>query len=83
MSHRGHKGRCFRQHRRAVERKGDEAQHPIRWKVPLAIRPFLNGAKNQRRARHDEFGLAIARYVKHQQATGIGPQVRALGDVLQ
>lgn len=82
MSNRGHSGRCFRSFRRTQRRKesqGERYDFPVRWKVPVAIRPFLRGAKGQRRAQHDQFGLAIAGYAKHQQLTGKGPPVRAAG----
>lgn len=77
---RGHKGRCFRSHRRTLARKGSEANYPIRYKVPQVISFFLMGAqKNQRRAQQDQFGLAIAKYAEHQRLTGQGPKVRAAG----
>lgn len=84
MSNRGHSGRCFRSFRRTKarkERQGAEPyEFPIRYKVPLAIRPFLaNAAKNQCRAQHEQMGLAIARYAEHQRLTGKGPKVRAAG----
>ncbi len=79
-----HKGRCFRSYRRTRARK--EAQgceqryvHPIRWKVPQAIAPFLVGIKGQCRATFDQFAQAIARYAKHQALTGKGAPVRAAG----
>lgn len=79
---RGHKGRCFRQHRSAVKRKakqGERFDYPIRYKVPQAISFFLSGAqKNQKRAQVDQMGLAIQRYAQHQQLTGNhGPRIRA------
>lgn len=80
---RGHKGRCFRSHRRTIERKAEQGErfdYPIRYKVPQVISFFLSGGqKNQRRAQHDQFGLAIARYAEHQRLTGKGPAVRAAG----
>ncbi len=81
---RGHKGRCFRSHRRTVERKteqGERFDYPIRYKVPQAIMFFLpQGQKNQRRAQFEQMGLAIQRYQQHQTLTGNhGPQVRAAG----
>lgn len=80
---RGHKGRCFRQHRRAVERhaeRGETYGYPIRYKVPQIISFFLSqGQKGQKRAQEQQMGLAIARYAEHQRLTGKGPMVRAAG----
>lgn len=77
-----HSGRCFRSMRRTKRRKeaqGNDYDYPIRWKVPAVIRSFLEGNRNQIRARHDQMGLAIARYARHQQLTGKGAPVRAAG----
>lgn len=83
MSNRAHKGSCFRAKRRTVARKKRQGvaydPHPIRYKVPLALRPFLSGPMNQMRAQHDQFAVAIGRYEQHRIATGKGAPIRAEG----
>lgn len=78
-----HRGRCFRSIRRTVKRKYEQGEEydpfPMRWKVPAAIAPFLQGVKGQSRARHDQMGEAIARYAQHHKLTGKGAPVRAVG----
>lgn len=81
MSNRAGSGRCFRSNRTTARRKLRQGKsydaHPVRWKVPLALRSFLFGASNQLRARYDDFAKAIMNYTKHQQLTGKGTPVRA------
>lgn len=83
MSNKAHSGRCFRSKRATVARKKrqgvDYDPHPIRWKVPAALRPFLSGPTSQMRAQHDQFAVAIGRYNQHRTATGLGAPVRAEG----
>jgi hypothetical protein len=99
MSNRAHAGRCFRAKRETTERKRrQEARklrdgvafvayepHPIRWKVPLALKPFLTGNANQNRARMEQFGTAIVRYNQFRAMTGKGARIKAApsGDVVQ
>lgn len=79
---RGHKGSCFRQRRRTKVRKesqGKRFDYAIRYKLPLALMPFLFGAfANQRRAQVDQMGLAIQRYNEHAVKNGL-PLARAEG----
>lgn len=83
MSNRAHSGRCFRSNRKTKLRKGAAyAAHPTRWRVPLALRPFLTGNANQTRARFDVFALAVSRYAEHQRLTGKGAPIRAAGDLM-
>lgn len=81
MSNKAHRGRCFRSKRKTIARKLRQGEpyesHPVRWKVPAVIKPFLTGNANQLRARQEQFGLAIARYAQHHALTGKGPAVRA------
>lgn len=84
MSNKAHTGRCFRATRRTKLRKlrqgADFNAHPIRYKVPLALRPFLTatpGSKNQVRAQFDAMALAIVRYNEHRDLTGKGAAIRA------
>lgn len=83
MSNKAHSGRCFRSKRSTIARKKRQGveydPHPIRWKVPLALRPFLSGPISQMRAQHDQFAVAIGRYNQHREATGKGPAIRAEG----
>lgn len=76
-----HTGRCFRSLRRTVERKRKQGVEFVRvetrWRVPLAIRPFLIG--NGSRAQFESMGLAIQRYADFRQKTGQGAPVRAAG----
>lgn len=79
---RGHKGSCFRQRRRTKVRKeaqGKRFDYPIRYKLPLALMPFLfQGRDGQRRAQFDQMGSAIQRYNEHAAKVGL-PAVRAEG----
>lgn len=83
MSNRAHSGRCFRAHKRTKARKlrqGKTWDQPVRWKVPLALRPFLNitpGSPNQRMAGFDLFARTIEAYNKHRDLTGKGAPVVA------
>lgn len=85
MSNRAHSGRCFRASRATKARKlrqGKTWERPIRWKVPLALRPFLNitpGSPNQRMATFDIFALCIEAHNKHRELTGKGPRIVADG----
>lgn len=83
MSNKAHSGRCFRSKRATIARKKRQGveydPHPLRWKVPAALRPFLSGPANQARAQHDQFAIAIGRYNQHREATGKGPAIRAEG----
>lgn len=83
MSNRAHSGRCFRSKRATVARKARQGveydPHPIRWRVPAVLRPFLSGSVSQSRAQHDQYATAIGRYQQHRLATGKGAPVRAEG----
>lgn len=78
-----HTGRCFRSARRTRVRKeaqGKTYDFPIRYKVPVALRPFLaNAAKGQHRAQFDQMATAIVGYNKHRALTGQGAAIRAEG----
>jgi hypothetical protein len=68
-----HTGRCFRAWRRTVARKSAQGQpweRPIRQKVPLALRPFLNAERSQRHAGPEAMASAILRYAQHQTMIG-------------
>lgn len=69
-----HSGRCFRQWRRTKARKarqGKPWEFPIRQKVPLALRPFLNATSgSQVRAGQMQMQQAILRYAQHQSMVG-------------
>jgi len=70
----GHSGRCFRATRRTKRRKelqGKRWDYPVRWKAPLALRPFLNAEhSNTRTVQHAAFAHAVAKYAQHQRMTG-------------
>jgi hypothetical protein len=81
MSNKAHSGPAFRSNRNTAKRKENQGvhyvPHPIRWKVPRAIMPFLTGPSNQKKATQEVMGAAIVRYMKFQEMTGKGPKVRA------
>lgn len=69
----GHSGRCFRAWRRTKARKtrqGQPWERPIRQKVPLALRPFLNAERSQKHAGPEAMASAILRYAQHQTMIG-------------
>ena len=69
----GHSGRCFRAWRKTRARKlrqGRPWERPIRQKVPLALRPFLNAERSQKHAGAAAMANAIARYAQHQAMIG-------------
>lgn len=75
-----HTGRCFRAWRRLVARRakhGIRLTIPVRQKVPLALRPFLNAVDNRQvRAGFDQMQLALVKYAQHQAMIGHRPQGR-------